>query len=319
MLRVLTLVLAALALMTPSSAGAQGKYPTKAIEIIVPFAPGASTDSSARVIAQLLETRWGVPVKVVNKPGGNTVPAVTEVMAAKPDGTTFLMDNIASSAMLDTVVKNLPYSVFDRTFVAMTTTTPLMFIVHPDSPFKTLKDAVDALKSDTANFTWTSLGGVGGQDLAFRQFFAATGVDINKARAIALKGGSEAVTLTAGGHVRLGTGTWSAVAAPYSAAKLRVLAVCGDMRWPGLPDTPTTKEAGLPDVDAQYWIGVSGPPKLPADIVATWDVALKELLADKTAQEKLLNGGVLPAYLDAEAMRAKVERDRKTIKTLFPG
>jgi tripartite-type tricarboxylate transporter receptor subunit TctC len=238
-------------------------------------------------------------------------------MAARTDGTTFLMDNIASSAMLDTVVKNLPYSVFDRTFVAVTAYTPLMFIVHPDSPFKTLKDAVDTLKSDTANFTWTSLGGVGGQDLAFRQFFAATGVDINKARAIALKGGSEAVTLTAGGHVRLGTGTWSAVAAPFSAGKLRVLAVCGDTRWPGLPNTPTTKEAGLPDVDATYWIGVSGPPKLPADIVATWNAALKEVLADKAVQEKLLNGGVLPSYLNSADMKAKVERDRKAVQTLF--
>ena len=113
----------------------------------MPFAAGASTDSSARIIAQLLEARWNVPVKVVNKPGGNTVPAVTEVMAARADGTTFLMDNIASSAMLDTVVKNLPYSVFDRTFVSMTTTTPLMFIVHPDSPFKTIKDAVDARRA----------------------------------------------------------------------------------------------------------------------------------------------------------------------------
>ena len=319
MLRAATTGMLALALAAFGAAGAhaQAKYPTKAIEIIVPFAAGASTDSSARVIAQLLETRWGVPVKVVNKPGGNTVPAVTEVMAAKPDGTTFLMDNIASSAMLDTVVKNLPYSVFDRTFVAMTTTTPLMFIVHPDSPFKTIKDAVDALKSDTANFTWTSLGGVGGQDLAFRQFFAATGVDIAKSRAIALKGGSEAVTLTAGNHVRLGTGTWSAVAAPYSAGKLRVLAVCGDERWPGIPDVPSMKEAGLPQVDAQFWIGVSGPPKLPADLVATWDAALKELLADKAVHDKLLNAGVLPAYLNSADMKAKVERDRKTVQTLF--
>ena len=104
----------------------------------MPFVAGASTDSGARVIAQVLEARWGVPVKVVNKPGGNTVPAVTEVMAAKPDGTTMLVDNIASSAMLDTVVKNLPFKVTDRTFVAVTAYTPMMFIVHPNSPFKTL-------------------------------------------------------------------------------------------------------------------------------------------------------------------------------------
>ncbi len=316
MLHVVIVALMALAMST-SVASAQAKYPSKPIEIIVPYVAGASTDAGARIMAQVLEARWQMPVKVVNKPGGNTVPAVTEVMAAKPDGTTFLMDNIASSAMLDTVVKNLPYKVFDRTFVAVTGYTPMMFIVHVDSPFKTLRDAVDALKSDTANFTWTSLGGVGGQDLAFRQFFVATGVDIGKSRAIALKGGAEAVTLTAGGHVRLGTGTWSAVAAPHGAGKLRVLAVAGKERWPRLPDTPTTTEAGWPDIDAQYWIGVSGPPGLPAEIVAAWNDALKEILADKAVQEKMLNGGLLTSYLDAKEMVAKVERDRKTTQTLF--
>jgi tripartite-type tricarboxylate transporter receptor subunit TctC len=318
MRRLLILAAVALASLQPDGAIAQAKYPSRPIEIIVPFAAGASTDSSARVIAQVLETRWNVPVKVVNKPGGNTVPAVTEVMTAKPDGTTLLMDNIASSAMLDTVVKNLPYSIFDRTFIAVTTYTPLMFIVHTDSPFTTLQQAADALKNDTSNFTWTSLGGVGGQDLIFRQFAAAVGADIGKARAIALKGGSEAVTLTAGGHVRMGTGTWSAVAAPHGAGKLRVLGVAGDKRWPGLPDTPTTVELGMPAVDAQFWVGVSGPPRLPAEIVDTWNAALKELLAEKSVQEKLLNSGVLPSYLDSKAMRDKVERDRTATRTLFP-
>jgi tripartite-type tricarboxylate transporter receptor subunit TctC len=315
MLRLVTFMLAALLFGAPASA--QGKYPTKPIEIIVPYVAGASTDSTARVMATVLEARWKVPVKVVNKPGGNTVPAVTEVMSAKPDGTTFLMDNIASSAMLDTVVKNLPYKVFDRTFVAMASTTPMMFIVNTDSPFKTLNDAIAALKADTANFTWTSLGGVGGQDLAFRQFFKATGVDISKARAIALKGGAEAVTLTAGGHVRMGTGTWPATAAPHSAGKLRVLAVAGDQRWPVLPDTPTTAELGMPDIDAQFWVGVSGPPGLPAEIVDTWNAALKEMLADKEVQQKMLNAGVRAWYLDSKDMIARVERDRTATHALF--
>jgi tripartite-type tricarboxylate transporter receptor subunit TctC len=74
-----------------------------------------------------------------------------------------------------------------------------------------------------------------------------------------------------------------------------------------------------PEVDAQFWIGVSGPPKLPADIVATWNAALKELLADKAVQEKLLNGGVLPAYLNSPDMKARVERDRATVQKLFGG
>jgi tripartite-type tricarboxylate transporter receptor subunit TctC len=316
MLRTATLALAALAL-SASAATAQAKYPTKPIEIIVPFVAGASTDLGARVMAQALEARWKVPVKVVNKAGGNTVPAVTEMMSAKPDGTLFLMDNIASSAMLDTVVKNLPYKVFDRTFVAKVAYTPMMFIVHVDSPFKTLGDAIDALRSDTEKFTWTSLGGVGGQDLAFRQLFATTGVPIGKARAIALKGGAEAVTLTAGGHVRLGAGTWSAIAAPLAANKLRVLAVAGNVRWPRHPDAQTTTEVGYPDIDAQFWIGVSGPPGLPASIVDTWNAALSELLADKDVQEKMLNAGLLTSYLDPKALMVRVERERKSVHTLF--
>ena len=155
MLRAIITALLALAAFGAPDANSQAKYPTKPVELIVPFVAGASTDSGARVIAQVLEARWGVPVKVVNKPGGNTVPAVTEVMAARPDGTTMLVDNIASSAMLDTVVKNLPFKVTDRTFVAVTAYTPMMFIVHPDSPFKTLREVADALKKETEAFTWT--------------------------------------------------------------------------------------------------------------------------------------------------------------------
>ena len=91
-----------LAGLAPAWTGhAQEKYPTKPIELIVPFVAGASTDVGARVLAGALEARWGVPVKVVNKPGGNTVPAVTDVMTAKPDGTTLLVDAPPQSAMLD--------------------------------------------------------------------------------------------------------------------------------------------------------------------------------------------------------------------------
>ncbi|HEX6611418.1 MAG TPA: tripartite tricarboxylate transporter substrate binding protein [Hyphomicrobiaceae bacterium] len=298
-------------------ANAQEKYPTKPVEVIVPFVAGASTDSGTRVMAQALEAHWGVPVKVINKPGGNTVPAVTEVMAAKPDGTTILADNVASSAMLDTVVKNLPYKVTDRTFIAKTAYTPMMFIVHTDSPFKTLKDASEGLKKDTESFTWTSLGGVGAQDMVFRQFAAFNGVDIKKPRAIALKGGAEAVTMTAGGHVTMGTGTFSAIAAPLSAKKLRVLAVAGPERWPQIPDIPTTTEVGAGDVQTLFWIGVSGPPKLPAHIVAAWNTALKAVLEDPAVKEKMLNAGLLVSYEDDKAMLARVERDRKRTQDLY--
>jgi tripartite-type tricarboxylate transporter receptor subunit TctC len=96
-----------------------------------------------------------------------------------------------------------------------------------------------------------------------------------------------------------------------------VLAVARPERWPRLPDALTTKEAGFPDVEVLFWIGISGPPGLPADIVATWDTALKEGLADKAVQDKMLNAGLVASYMDAKAMVARVERDRKTTQSLY--
>lgn len=317
-MRKLSLALAVMAATAlPGAAGAQEKFPSRAIEIIVPFAAGASTDLGCRVIAQALEAKWGVPIKVINKPGGNTVPAVNEVMNAKPDGYTVLADGPPQSSMLDTAVKNLPFKVTDRTFIAMTAFTPMMFLAPADSPFKTLGDAAAAAKADPGTFTWTSLGGAGAQDMANRQFFKAIGVDVAKTRALQLKGGSEAVTMTAGGHVKMGVGSYSAFAAPLQSGKLRVLATASPERWPNLPDTPTAKEAGFPTIETLYWIGISGPPKTPENVVATWDAALKEVLATPAVQEGLLKVGLKAQYDNATNMAARVQRERAETQDLW--
>ena len=283
----------------------------------MPFAAGGSTDLGGRVLAQQLEAKWGVPVRVVNKPGGNTVPAVSEVMRASPDGYTLLIDGPPQSSMLETVVKNLPFKTTDRTFIAVAAYTPMKFAVPYDSPLKTLKDAAAAAKQDPSTFTWTSLGGAGAQDMAFRQFFKANDIDVAKTRSIQLKGGSEAVTMTAGGHVRMGVGSYSSLAAPMESKKLRVLAVAAPERWPNLPDTPTTAEAGFPSIEVLYWIGFSGPPKLPAHIVKTWDDTLQEISKSKALADGLLKVGLLPLYANAQAMAERVQKEEQQTKELY--
>jgi len=299
------------------SATAQEKYPTKVIELIVPFAAGGSTDLGGRVLAQQLEAKWGVPVRIIDKPGGNTVPAVSDVMRAKPDGYTMLMDGPPQSSMLETVVKNLPFKTTDRTFVAIAAYTPMKFVVPYESPFKTLKDAADAVKQDPTTFTWTSLGGAGAQDMAFRLFYKANGVDVSKTRAIQLKGGSEAITMTAGGHVKLGVGSYSSIAAPLDAKRIRVLAVASPERWPNLPDTPTTAEAGFPSVEVLYWIGVSGPPNLPPEIVKFWNDALRDLANSPAYREGLLKVGLLPLYRDSKGMAERVQKEASETASLY--
>jgi tripartite-type tricarboxylate transporter receptor subunit TctC len=303
----LALTCAALAAGSPASAQ---KLFTRPIELVVPFSAGASTDLGARVLAGAMEARLGVPVRVVNKPGGNTVPAVTEMMRAEPDGSTLLVDSSPASSMLEIAVKNLPFKVSDRTFINIAAYTPMIFIVPADSPFKTLAEAAEGAKADPSTFSWTSLGGAGGQDYAARQFFKAVGVDVLKTRALQLKGGADAVTMTAGGHVRLGTGTYAAIAAPLQAKRLRVLAVSAAERWPSLPDAPTTVELGFKTVETPYWIGFSGPPRMPAQLVEAIDKAVHEGLADKAVLDGLDKIGMRPFYHDSAQMKARVEKER---------
>ncbi len=315
LLRLMTLGVAAVAFA--GGASAQTKFPTKAVELIVPFAAGGSTDLGGRVIAKALEAKWGVPVRIVNKPGGNTVPAVSEVMQAKPDGYTVLVDGPPQSSMLQTVVRNLPFKTTDRTFVAIAAYTPMKFVVHKDSPFKTLQEAADDAKKDPSTFTWTSLGGAGAQDMSFRQFFASIGIDVTKTRPLQLKGGSEAITMTAGGHVDMGVGSYSSIAAPLDAGNIRVLAVAAPERWPNLPDTPTTAEAGFPDIEVLYWIGISGPPGLPDDVAKIWDDAVREVVGTQQVKDELLKVGLLPLYASAADMAERVASEEKVTQKLY--
>jgi tripartite-type tricarboxylate transporter receptor subunit TctC len=165
-------------------AQSQEKYPTKPIEIINPFSPGGSTDLWSRIAAGYLNKKWGVPVNVVNKPGGNTLPACMQVYKAPPDGYTLLSDSTGSSTMLGIVVMDLPIKVMDRTFLAITGITPSLLIVPANSPYKTLADVIADAKKDPQNFTWSSLGGASSRDLSVRQFFRAIGVDFKKTKPV---------------------------------------------------------------------------------------------------------------------------------------
>jgi tripartite-type tricarboxylate transporter receptor subunit TctC len=307
----------ALVLATGTAAFAQDKYPTKVIELIVPFTAGAATDLGGRTLARMLESKWNVPLRVINKPGGNTVPAVSDVARSKPDGYTLLVDGPPQSSMIEIVVKNLPYKVVERTFIAVAAYAPLVFIVPADSPYQTLSEVVADLQKDPASVTWTSLGGAGAPDMTFRQLFKQVGVDVTKTRAVQLKGAAEAVTMAAGGHVKVAAATYAAIAPSLESKKIRALAVASAKRWPGALQIPTTAEAGYPGVEVILWVGISGPPGVPSQVGETWNAALKDFLASDAAKIEFQKVGLAPMYLDAGEMRARVLREQEETQDLF--
>jgi tripartite-type tricarboxylate transporter receptor subunit TctC len=295
---------------------AQDKYPTRAIEIIVPFAPGGGTDLAPRIIAGYVSKKWGVPVNVVNKPGGNTVPACLEVYNAKPDGYTLLGDSQSSTSTLGAAVRNLPFKVMDRTFIGMTSIGPFFLMVSPNSPYKNLRDLADDAKREPENFTWTSTGGASGLDFTGRQFFRVIGVDVSKTKPVMAPGGAPAVSLTAGGHVKLGLGATSAMAA-INGGLVKTLAITTKTRWPDLPNIPTTEEQGFPSVNVQYWTGLSGPAKMPSPIIEKWDKVLQEALKDPEIITAMRNIGVLPFYRNGSGTKEYVLKEVEEVNTLW--
>jgi tripartite-type tricarboxylate transporter receptor subunit TctC len=314
---VTTMVLGACSGRSGQSADGSSSYPEGPITLVVPFATGGTSDSGARQLATALETEWKTTVTVENRPGGNTVPAVQSVMEARPDGSTILLDTQPSSSMLEAAVASLPFDVTSRTFIATAGSSPMLFIVPANSPIQNLQGAVDFMKKDPTGFTWTSYGGAGSQDYAFRKLFRDVGIDVNKTRAVTSQGGDSPVTAIAGGHVDIGVGSYSSTKASLESGLVRVLAVADDKRFFALPDVPTTVEAGYPDVRVITWIGFSGPNGLPPTVVKKWDEGLQAVLAKPDVLESLKKYGITPFYMGSEKMKEFVVTERDDVNALF--
>jgi tripartite-type tricarboxylate transporter receptor subunit TctC len=294
-----------------SLAQAQEKYPTKAIDIIVPFLPGGAQDLVTRIVANYLSKKWGVPINTVNKPGGNTIPACLEVMNASPDGYTLLGDGQPSSSTLKILERNLPFDIMNRSFISMLCNWPMMFMVHYDSPFKNMNDLAEDFKKSPESFTWASSGTSSPQEWGMRQFSKSVGVEFKRSRVILTKGGAEHLQLLLGGNIKLIIFTPIAASSPLENKLIRALGIASKSRYPLLPDVPTMAEQGYPKVTVGFWCGISGPPKLPAHIVEKWNSALKDMVNDPQVVDKLKSMKSVPRYMNPAELRQYVAEEIK--------
>jgi tripartite-type tricarboxylate transporter receptor subunit TctC len=306
------LVSALVAAPTVSSAG-QPTYPSKAIQVVVPFAPGGGTDVIMRMVVKFLSAELGVPVNVVNKPGGNQVPAVLSVLNAPPDGHTLLTELPAASS-IQSLLKDLPYKIEDRTFGPMLVADSLVYVVGGKSPWNSLKDVAEAGKKDPASITWTRLGGKSLTDFSILQFLDAAGIDIAKTKPVNFDGSGPGVTAVAGGHVAFGNTGVGAALPLRSSGDLKVLALTGDSRVGVLSDVPTTTEAGYPGVDIMAWYALSGPKNLPQHVVDRLDQVAKKLTDSEEFRAEMRKIGVQPRYMNPGQLREYILKEMKVFQ-----
>lgn len=291
------------------------KYPSKAIDYVVPLPPGGGSDLGARTVAKALSDELGVPVNVVNKPGGNQITGTKYVMDAKNDGYTLIADG-ASQGSLHVLQKNLPYKLEDRTFIARVMSAPHAFYVSGNSPYNTLKELVAAAKANPEEFSWGWAGGNTTTDFVLLQLFHEAGIDIARTKRIPTAGAGKTVVSVAGNHITFGAGGASSVFSLAKSGDIKVLAITGTKRLSQIPDVPTTAEAGFPEVDLNWWIGISGPKDLPKDVVEKLEAAAKKVAANPAVVKELENIGAYPDYLGSKETRDYVMKEAEMFKQL---
>jgi tripartite-type tricarboxylate transporter receptor subunit TctC len=272
-----------------SASFAQSNYPNKPINFIVPYGAGGSADSRSRQIAQKMSVLLKQPIVVDNKPGAGGNIGTEAIVRAAPDGYTIGMGNFAPMAVNKTLFANLRYDPeTDLTPIILIEKGPLVLVVNPNSPYKTVQDIVVAAKAKPGVLTFSS-GGIGGShQLSAELFELNAGIQMIH---VPYKSGSAALTDLMAGNVDLMFDQMYSAVPSIKADKIRPLAITSKKRSPLLPNVPSFGELGYPKVEVLNWQGLIAPKGTPKAIIDKLNAAANEALKDPQLRELMLSQG----------------------------
>ena len=291
-------------------------YPTRAVRLVAPFAPGGATDVLARLVGQKLGERWRQQVIVDNRPGaGGNIGSELAVRAA-PDGYTLLVGG-APNAINMTLYQKLSYDlVKDLVAINGLAGYPSAIIVHPSLPARTVKDLIALARARPTELNFGSPAPGSPNRLAIELFMIMAKVKMTH---IPYKGGSgQMVTDLVAGQVQVASMGLPPSIAYINAGRLRPLAVTSTKRSPLLPAVPTVSESGLPGFDVTSWYGIFAPAALPKNLVAKVNGDVAAILDTPDMKQRLDKLGADAMPMSAEAfgkfVAAEVDKWGKVVK-----
>jgi len=282
------------------------EYPTKPIRLIVGFAPGGGTDTTARAIGSKLSELLGQQIIIDNRPGAAGNIAAELVAKATPDGYTLLMGTIAALAINPSLyTTKLPFdSIKDFAPITQAVDSTNILSLHPSVPANSVKELIALAKAKPLNYGSSGVGGTG--HLAGELFNTMAGVKMTH---IPYKGGGPAMIDLVGGQVQLVFATAASAVPQIKAGKIKGLAVTTAKRSALMPNLPTISEAGLPGFDANNWYGVLAPAKTPRPIILRLNSEIAKVLAMPDVKNFLFNQGLDPAPGTPEQFGAYIKSE----------
>jgi len=280
------------------------EYPRKAIRLIVPFAPGGGNDTVARAIAQSASASVGQPVVVDNRAGaGGTLGA--ELAAKSPaDGYTLFLGGVGSHAVNPNLHPKLPYDpVKDFAPITLVASAPLVLVVHPSVPARTLAEFTALAKASPGRINYASNGNGSSAQLAAVLYESMAGVQMVH---VPYKGLAPALVDLLGGEVQAMFSSVVAIVPNIRAGRLRTLAVTGKRRAAALPEVPTLDESGVPGYEAGSWYGILAPAGTPQATVAKLREVIVHALAQPEVRERLASEGAEVIGSTPEAFAAHI-------------
>ena len=310
------IIMAALCCVFAYPASAQQDYPTKTVRIVVPFAPGGSTDIFARYIADKLAPALAQPVVVENRAGAGGNIGAEVVARAAPDGYTLLMATTGVMSINNALYPNMTYDAakdFEPViFVASITN---VLVVPPELPATSVRELIALAKAKPGSLSFGSSGAGSSTHLSSELFKSMAGIDVLH---VPYKGSSQALTDLITGRISMIIDNMPGAIPFIKAGRLRALGVTGSRRSPALADVPTIAEAGLPGYESLSWSGIAVPAGTPKDVIARLNRDIATILNQPDIRDKFAQAGADPIggspQQFAEHIRGEREKWSKLIR-----